>query len=141
MSIITILDKYTNVGIQYLKSCKFTCENMSKDTKQKISQLVKKARAEKSQRAFAISLGVSSTAVQHWENGVSIPETKHLSDIAALAGYNLSQVMAYLDGSPLPELDITNEVVSYVNKMSFKQLTVVTRAVADRYSAIAESVG
>lgn len=114
---------------------------MNTETKQKLSQLVKKARGDKSQRAFAISLGVSSTAVQHWENGTSMPEAKHLSQIANAAGYSLSQVMAYLDGAELPQLDITTEVVSYVNKMSFKQLTVVTRAVADRYSAIAESVG
>jgi transcriptional regulator with XRE-family HTH domain len=114
---------------------------MNTETKKRLYQLVRKARGENSQRAFAISLGVSSTAVQHWENGTSMPEAKHLSQIAAIVGYSLAQVMDYLNGSPLPELDITSEVVSYVNKMSFKQLTVVTRAVSDRLYAIAESVG
>jgi transcriptional regulator with XRE-family HTH domain len=108
---------------------------------EKVSSIVKLARGDKSQRAFGIELGVSSTAVQHWENGVSIPETKHLSGIAAKAGYTLQQVMDYLEGADLPDADIVTQMTRQIKKLSLKQIALIDRAVSDRLVAIAESAG
>jgi transcriptional regulator with XRE-family HTH domain len=108
---------------------------------ERVSNLVKLARGEMSQRAFGSELGVSSTAVQHWENGVSIPETKHLSSIAAKAGYTLQQVQDYLECGDLPESDIVTQMTRQINKLSFKQIVLIDRAVSDRLVAIAESAG
>lgn len=108
---------------------------------QKVSTLVKQARGSMSQRAFGMELGVSSTAVQHWENGSSVPDTKHLANIAAKAGYTLQQVQDYLDGGELPDLDIVTQMTRQINKLSFKQVVLIDRAVSDRLVAIAESAG
>lgn len=108
---------------------------------ERVSSLVKLARGEMSQRAFGLELGVSSTAVQHWENGTSIPDTKHLSNIAAKAGYTLQQAQDYIEGGDLPEADIIAQMTKQINKLSFKQVVLIDRAVSDRLVAIAESAG
>jgi transcriptional regulator with XRE-family HTH domain len=108
---------------------------------ERVSNLVKLARGEMSQRAFGMSLGVSSTAVQHWENGISIPEAKHLSSIAAKAGYTLQQAQDYLESGDLPDSDIVAQMTKQINKLSFKQVVLIDRAVSDRLVAIAESAG
>ena len=108
---------------------------------ERVSSIVKLARGDMSQRAFGIELGVSSTAVQHWENGVSIPETKHLSSIATRAGYTLQQVIEFIEGGDLPEADIIVLMTRQIKKLSFKQIALIDRAVSDRLMAIAESVG
>jgi transcriptional regulator with XRE-family HTH domain len=108
---------------------------------ERVSVLVKLARGDMSQRAFGAELGVSSTAVQHWENGVSIPETKHLSGIAARAGYTLEQAQNYLECGDLPESDVVTQMTKQIKKLSFKQIVLIDRAVSDRLVAIAESAG
>lgn len=108
---------------------------------QRVSILVKLARGDMSQRAFGMELGVSSTAVQHWENSVSIPETKHLSGIAIRAGYTLHQVQEYVEGGELPESDIIVQMTRQIKKLSLKQIALIDRAVSDRLVAIAESAG
>jgi transcriptional regulator with XRE-family HTH domain len=107
----------------------------------RVSKLVKLARGEMSQRAFGLELGVSSTAVQHWENGVSTPETKHLSSIASKAGYTLQQVQDYLESGELPDSDIVTQMTRQIKKLSLKQIALIDRAVSDRLVAIAESAG
>ena len=107
----------------------------------RVSKLVKLARGEMSQRAFGLELGVSSTAVQHWENGVSMPEMKHLSSIASKAGYTLQQVQDYLESGDLPDSDIVTQMTRQIKKLSLKQIALIDRAVSDRLMAIAESAG
>jgi transcriptional regulator with XRE-family HTH domain len=108
---------------------------------ERVSKIVKLARGDRSQRAFGIELGVSSTAVQHWENGASIPETKHLSSIAIKAGYSLQQVIEYIESGDLPEADIIIQMTRQIKKLSLKQIALIDRAVSDRLVAIAEGVG
>ena len=107
----------------------------------RVSDLVKLARGEMSQRAFGMEMGVSSTAVQHWEKGISIPETKHLSNIAGRAGYTLQQAMSYIDGGDLPEADMVVLMTRQIRNLSLKQIALIDRAVSDRLVAIAESAG
>lgn len=107
----------------------------------RVSNLVKLARADMSQRAFGIALGVSSTAVQHWENGVSMPETNHLANIASKAGYTLQQAKDYIDGGDLPEADMIVQMTRQIKRLSLKQIAQIDRAVSDRLVAIAESAG
>ena len=111
------------------------------DRGERVSNIVKLARGDMSQRAFGIELGVSATAVQHWENGVSIPETKHLSSIATRAGYTLQQVIDFIEGGDLPEADVIVMMTRQIKKLSLKQIALIDRAVSDRLSAIAENTG
>jgi transcriptional regulator with XRE-family HTH domain len=108
---------------------------------ERVSKIVKLARGDMSQRAFGLELGVSSTAVQHWENGSSTPEAKHLSGIAARAGYTLQEVIDYIDGGDLPDADVIVSMTRQIKKLSFKQIALIDRAVSDRLMAIAESAG
>jgi transcriptional regulator with XRE-family HTH domain len=108
---------------------------------ERVSKIVKLARGDMSQRAFGMDLGVSSTAVQHWENGTSIPETRHMSGIAVKAGYTLQQVMEYVEGGDLPDADIIVQMTRQIKKLSLKQIALIDRAVSDRLVAIAESAG
>ncbi|HAJ63796.1 MAG TPA: transcriptional regulator, partial [Cyanobacteria bacterium UBA8543] len=48
---------------------------MNSEGKEKLIEIVKRARGEMSQRAFGKLLGVSATAVQLWEKGQTIPDT------------------------------------------------------------------
>jgi transcriptional regulator with XRE-family HTH domain len=107
--------------------------------KSRIAKLVKLARGGMSQRAFGIDLGVSSTAVQHWENGVAMPSASSLFKIAARAGYTFEDVQAYLDGQELPDVDVTAQIIKSIQNLSLNQIAIIDRAMADRLMAIAES--
>ncbi len=73
-----------------------------------------------SHRDFGTELRVSATAVQHWENGVSIPETKHLSSIATRAVYTLQQVIDCTEGGDLPEADVIVMMTRQIKKLCLK---------------------
>jgi transcriptional regulator with XRE-family HTH domain len=115
--------------------------NMKIEARQKLSGLIKDLRGNNSYRAYAKLLGVSGTTIMGWENMTSEPETGNLEHIAHLAGYSLQELLDYLndrhDKSGIP----VERIIRQVKQMEAKDLTVLNRAVADRFYAIAESVG
>lgn len=113
---------------------------MNVDARKKISQIVKNARGNETLIVFARKLKVSHTAVAKWENVESIPSMENLEKIGKLAGYSLEEFVEYLEGkkSQPSQIDI---MVRQIREMEFKQLAILDRAVADRFYAIAESVG
>jgi transcriptional regulator with XRE-family HTH domain len=142
LSIITIIDNYIFLNVDYYKTIQVCSQGVLMGSRgERVSNIVKLARGGMSQRAFGIELGVSATAVQHWENGVSIPETKHLSGIATRAGYTLQQVIDFIEGGDLPEADVIVMMTRQIKKLSLKQIALIDRAVSDRLSAIAENTG
>ena len=67
--------------------------------KQRLANLVRELRGEKSQRNFAKMLGVSYYAVQSWEKQAVWPDNDNLQKLAALKGWTLLQLQVYLQVS------------------------------------------
>lgn len=112
---------------------------MNLEARERLIQIIKKARGKTSQRAFGKLLGVSATAVQLWEKGETVPDTENLIQIAERAGYSLQELLAYLEGKPLGEpvnqLDVT---LRWLETASSSELAVLLHAVGDRLSAVLE---
>lgn len=64
--------------------------------KQRLANLVRELRGEKSQRNFAKLLGVSYYAVQSWEKQAVWPDNDNLQKIANSKGWTLLQLQVYL---------------------------------------------
>jgi transcriptional regulator with XRE-family HTH domain len=69
-------------------------------SKQRLANLVKELRGERSQRSFAKLLRVSNQAVQNWEKEKTWPDEENLQRLAQLKGWTLKQLQAYLAGEP-----------------------------------------
>jgi len=72
-------------------------------SKQRLANLVKELRGERSQRSFAKLLRVSNQAVQNWEKEKTWPDEENLQRLAQLKGWTLKQLQAYLAGEPQAE--------------------------------------
>jgi transcriptional regulator with XRE-family HTH domain len=107
----------------------------------KLIAIVKKARGAMSQRAFGKLLGVSATAVQLWERGDTVPDTENLAKIAARSGYTLEELLGFLEGKPLSEPSEINQIINKIKVMPLSQVAMISRAVADRFTEAAESLG
>lgn len=75
-------------------------------SKQKLANLLKELRGERSQRSFAQFFGVSNQAVQNWEKERTWPDDDNLQKLADLKGWSLKQLQAYLEGVPQAEQDV-----------------------------------
>ncbi len=75
-------------------------------SKQKLANLLRELRGERSQRSFAQFFGVSNQAVQNWEKERTWPDDENLQKLADLKGWTLKQLQAYLEGVPQAEQDI-----------------------------------
>jgi len=64
-----------------------------------------------------------------------------LTQIAAKAGFTMEELMAHLEGKPMPEPVNTNELLKKIQCMPISELAVIGRAVMDRLAAAAESSG
>lgn len=69
-------------------------------SKQRLANLVRELRGERSQRSFAKLLGVSNQAIQYWEKERTWPDEDNLQKLAALKGWKLKQLQAYLESEP-----------------------------------------
>ncbi|MDJ0734652.1 MAG: helix-turn-helix transcriptional regulator [Nostocaceae cyanobacterium] len=115
---------------------------MNTEGREKLVEIVKHTRGSMSQRAFGRLLGVSTTAVQSWERGDSVPDTENLAKIAARAGYTLEQLLEYLEGKPLPETSSgLNQILKQIKYMPLSQVAQIVQAAADRLNAVAEASG
>ncbi len=108
---------------------------------EKLIEVVKLARGDLSQRAFGKLLGVSSTAVQLWEKGQSIPDTENLAQISVRAGFTLEELLAHLEGKPMREPVDTNELLKKIQCMPLRDLAVIVRAGVERLAAAAVASG
>ncbi|MBW4567618.1 MAG: helix-turn-helix domain-containing protein [Tolypothrix carrinoi HA7290-LM1] len=114
---------------------------MNTEARKKLIEIVKKTRGTMSQRAFAKLLGVSTTAVQSWERGDSVPDTENLAKIAARASYTLEQLLAYLDGKSLPENSEFSTILKQIKYMPLSQVAQIAQAAAERFASVAEASG
>ncbi|NMG11724.1 helix-turn-helix transcriptional regulator [Brasilonema sp. UFV-L1] len=72
---------------------------------ERLAKLVKELRSSQSQHQFAKKLGVSRSSVTFWESGQAWPDMENLEKLAALKGWSLSELQAYLvhGGTPTSE--------------------------------------
>ena len=108
---------------------------------EKLIEIVKLARGSMSFSAFGRLLGVSGAAVQYWEKGQVLPDTKNLTQIAARAGFTMEELMAHLEGKPMPEPVNTNEILKKIQCMPLSDLAVIVRAGMERLAAAAVASG
>ena len=112
------------------------------EARKKLSEVVKLARGDLSFSAFGRLLGVSGSAVQYWEKGQVLPDTKNLTQIAARAGFTMEELMAHLEGKPMPEPLDTNDLLKKIQCMPpIADLAVIVRAGVERLANAAESSG
>jgi transcriptional regulator with XRE-family HTH domain len=108
---------------------------------EKLIEIVKLARGDLSFSAFGRLLGVSGAAVQYWKKGQVLPDTKNLTQIAARAGFTMEELMAHLEGKPMPEPVNTNEILKKIQCMPLSDLAVIVRAGMERLAAAAVASG
>lgn len=110
--------------------------------RERFSQLIKRLVAEAgSKRAFARSIGVTSTAVTGWEECRSMPEFENLIHISEKSGYKLEELQFMLFGKSINKSSDFDQVIKQIESMPPKQLVKISKVVTDRLYAIAESVG
>ncbi len=114
---------------------------MDLEAKKRLIEVVKMARGSMSQRAFGKLLGVSATAVQLWEKGESIPDTQNLANIASRAGYTMEELLNYLGVKPVPQSSDINQIIKLIKVMPLSQVAIIAQAAAQRFAAVAESLG
>ena len=114
---------------------------MTYEGRQQFAALIKRLVKETgSRRAFARSIGVTSSAVIGWEEGRSIPDFDNLVQVSAKAGYSLEELQTMLAGKPVKTIGV-NEVLKQIENMPLRELAKVERAVSDRLVAISEASG
>jgi transcriptional regulator with XRE-family HTH domain len=127
-----------------LSSMKVTIHlNMDLASRERLSVLVKKARGTMTKSAFAEMLKVSHTAVGSWEQGLYMPDIKSLVNIAQILDLSVEELLREIEGknSSIGKNFDLNQMVRDIKHLQPKELAVINMAVADRFYAIAESVG
>ncbi len=73
---------------------------MSSENRERLIEVITRAKGDRSQSEFAAELGVSSSAVQKWLSGSGFPSSDNLEKIALAAGLSgLDALRAYLRGA------------------------------------------
>jgi transcriptional regulator with XRE-family HTH domain len=111
------------------------------ESREKLIEIIKLARGSMSQRAFGKLLGVSATAVQYWEKGVTVPDMENLAQIAKRAGYTLEEILSCLEGKPVSESSDLNQILRQIKYMPLTQVAMIVQAAAERFATAAESSG
>lgn len=129
---------YTDVTCRLvLVTCKVVSQTVNLEAKERLAEVVRKARGHLSQRAFARKLGVSLAAVQGWEMG-RIPGPENLSKIAQELGYTLEELMRHIEGRPQPQVTDIDQMLMSIRHMPLPQVALIAHAVGDRLAAVAE---
>lgn len=111
---------------------KYRKPRQKNEGREKLIEIIKLARGSMSQRAFSKLLGVSTTAVQLWEKGETIPDTKNLTKIAARSGYKLDDLLAGLTGKQVPEPSDMAQILRQIKFMPLNQVAMIIQAAAER---------
>jgi transcriptional regulator with XRE-family HTH domain len=110
---------------------------MNLDKKERLSEIVKRARGSMSKSAFGRLLGVSHTAITGWEEGLNEPSTENLKKIANKIGCTLGDLEKLIDGNLKVAPSEVDQIAVKIRYMPEKEFAVIVRAVGDRLSAIA----
>ena len=97
-------------------------DQVSKTTfERRLAALLTELRAGRSFREFADLIGTTHTNVRQWEQGKGEPRLRVLGKIAALKGWTLDELQAYLEGESLPKNSSSVEqLIEEVRCLSFE---------------------
>ena len=90
----------------------------------KIGEVIRKYRKEKhlTQEEMANRLGVSTPAVNKWENGASLPDVTMLAPIARLLGISVDTLLSFREDLTMEESrEILNTLWVHLNNGAFAQ--------------------
>ena len=99
-------------------------------SKQRLANLVRELRGERSQRSFAKLFSVSNQAIQYWEKERTWPDDDNLQRLAELKGWTLLQLQAYLEGKPRADEGLNCTDISEISEQApnVQQLLVQVRS-------------
>lgn len=102
---------------------------------ERLATLIKELRGKQSQRSFAKQLGVSRASIQFWESQMAWPESENLEKLAALKGWNLEEVRAYLIKGQLPSYlpleQPLEQILNTVRSLPFEAAAIVAAAAVE----------
>lgn len=109
---------------------------MDAEYRRRLSEAVKKARSDRSQRKFAKDLGVSYPAVRSWEEGESLPGLENLEAIAGSLGQTLEEFLVYLrdeEGEDsVPRVKVAEDLLPLAEHLSEAELKRLAKLLIDR---------
>lgn len=109
----------------------------------RLATFIQELRGSQSQRQLAKQLGVSQGSVNLWESGQSLPDTENLDKLAALRGWSLSDLQAYLVKGDLPDREPLEHILNTVRSLPLEAVaqvaavaveTLATRSIANQTS-------
>lgn len=107
----------------------------------RLAIFIQELRGSQSQRQLAKQLGVSQGSVNLWESGQSLPDTENLDKLAALRGWSLSDLQAYLVKGDLPDREPLEHILNTVRSLPLEAVaqvaavaveTLATRSIANQ---------
>jgi ribosome-binding protein aMBF1 (putative translation factor) len=84
----------------------------------RLINLVQELRGNLSQRGFARKLSVSEATVRFWESRLAWPGTDNLKKLAALKGWTLDDLQAYLERGENPPSSDLVQLLAEVRRLS-----------------------
>lgn len=88
----------------------------------RFSALLKRLRGDRSMRSYCADVGIHYAAWRQWEAGESVPGYENLEKVAALEGWSLNQLLAYIRTGDKDESPLDLEAfVSYVQGLSSEE--------------------
>lgn len=91
----------------------------------RLATFIQELRGSQSQRQLAKQLGVSQGSVNLWESGQSLPDTENLDKLAALRGWSLSDLQAYLVRGDLPDREPLEHILNTVRSLPLEAVAQV----------------
>jgi len=99
---------------------------------QRLATLLKELRGSSSFREFAEKLGVLHSDVRRWELELKgEPKSRVLRKIAALRGWTVDELMAYLEGEVTSPPDFVSQLLDTVRGLPFETAAQVARVAVE----------
>jgi len=107
----------------------------------RLAALLTELRAGRSFREFADLIGTTHTNVRQWEQGKGEPRLRTLGKIAALKGWTLDELQAYLEGeSLLKNSTSVEQLIEEVRRLSFEAAAQVAAVAVETMTTKANRV-
>ena len=107
----------------------------------RLAALLTELRAGRSFREFADLIGTTHTNVRQWEQGKGEPRLRTLGKIAALKGWTLDELQAYLEGeSLLKNSTSVEQLIEEVRRLSFEAAAQVAAVAVETLTTKANRV-
>jgi transcriptional regulator with XRE-family HTH domain len=99
---------------------------------QRLAILLKELRGSSSFREFAEKLGVLHSDVRRWELELKgEPKSRVLRKIAALRGWTVDELMAYLEGEVTSPPDFVSQLLDIVRGLPFETAAQVAKVAVE----------